>query len=165
MSSHVMPGVDPTLPRSTPVAPIPLPAGTPEGSCFFPTRAAFHRSHTSTSRCVPTMADQASKNPSSEYGRESALDPAPPASKRRRIGLACNACRVRKSRYAMPSAKGRRTSPARALTDLMFVADAMDSGRRARPACRSGSIANTNPAYRRPMSLSARAMCLIWNSA
>lgn len=61
MSSHFMPGVDPTLPRSTPVAPIPLPAGTPEGSCFFPTRAAFHRSHTSTSRCVPTMADQASK--------------------------------------------------------------------------------------------------------
>ncbi|KAK6819309.1 hypothetical protein RU639_008038 [Aspergillus parasiticus] len=44
------------------------------------------------------MAEQASKKPPSENGRESALDPAPPASKRRRIGLACNACRVRKSR-------------------------------------------------------------------
>ncbi|RAQ51357.1 C6 transcription factor [Aspergillus flavus] len=44
------------------------------------------------------MPEQASKKPPSEHGRESALDPAPPASKRRRIGLACNACRVRKSR-------------------------------------------------------------------
>jgi hypothetical protein len=31
---------------------------------------------------------------------EQDTEPAPPASKRRRVGLACNACRVRKSRYA-----------------------------------------------------------------
>ncbi|KAJ5596371.1 hypothetical protein N7450_002829 [Penicillium hetheringtonii] len=43
------------------------------------------------------MADQPRRK-SSERGRESALDPAPPANKRRRISLACNACRVRKSR-------------------------------------------------------------------
>ncbi|GKZ36707.1 hypothetical protein AbraIFM66950_007882, partial [Aspergillus brasiliensis] len=44
------------------------------------------------------MAEHASRKPTLEHGRESALDSGPPASKRRRIGLACNACRTRKSR-------------------------------------------------------------------
>lgn len=77
------------------------------GSCFSPTAPcrrpiALHTHIPYTLRSVATMPEQASKKPPSEHGRESALDPAPPASKRRRIGLACNACRVRKSRYAMP---------------------------------------------------------------
>lgn len=45
------------------------------------------------------MADQASKRGSVDTDAEPGQDPGPATNKRRRIGLACNACRMRKSRY------------------------------------------------------------------
>ncbi|KAL8389439.1 hypothetical protein RB595_008846 [Gaeumannomyces hyphopodioides] len=47
---------------------------------------------------MSTTAEQASKRASSSNPDQESNDWAPPVSKRRRIGLACNACRARKSR-------------------------------------------------------------------
>lgn len=43
----------------------------------------------------------ASKKQSDNNAQDQLSETGPPTAKRRRIGLACNACRVRKSRYAL----------------------------------------------------------------
>ncbi|GFF88618.1 fungal transcription factor regulatory middle homology region [Aspergillus udagawae] len=79
------------------------------------------------------MVEQASKKPPSEHGRESALDPAP--------------------RQASGDASIWHAMPA-----VCATPDAMTSGLRARPACRSGSTAYTNLVNLRPMSFGSM-MC------
>jgi hypothetical protein len=83
------------LPNHVPGPPSPTFQNSALSAVCLPRSAPCHlASHPSYSPGCETMSSQAADD----------TEPAAPPSKRRRVGLACNACRVRKSRYELGAA-------------------------------------------------------------